>query len=307
MKDEFYIVLPSNSSMKYYPDNTTTRYTTHLPQSLTLYGSWSVSLAEIQIPMTILHVPPEGEQNYINFVTNRVTPNTETGVKYKEESVIQMPLTILHLPPEGEKNNFVTNSATSDAETDVDYKEERVCVPPGVYRSVDKLLDAINEISCVAEHLRFECGRNGYVTVERICSSCTNLEHAFYFSPVLNKILGFSHDRGIVVRRDSKYIDQRPAGLINGIPNMLFVYTDICEPYIIGDVHAPLLRVVPTTAADNYNYGSIKIKNFSPPRFIPLLRTSFQTITIDIRDEFGEPIPFEYGTLTVTLHFRRID
>lgn len=88
---------------------------------------------------------------------------------------------------------------------------------------------------------------------------------------------------------------------------MLFVYTDICEPYITEDVHTPLLRVVPSAIADNYNYGSIKIKSFSPPRYLPLLRTTFQTITIDIRDEFGEPIPFEHGTLTVTLQFRRTD
>lgn len=268
MKDEFYVVLPSNSSMEYYPDNKTTLYTTHLPQCLTLHGRWAVSLAEIQIPLTMLHVPPEGERNFINFVTNAVTPGVGASV---------------------------------------DYKEDRACVPPGVYRSIDKLLETINDIPFVSGHLSFQCGHNGYVTVTRICDTCTNLEHSFYFSAVLNKILGFSHDHGIVVRSDTKYTDQRPAGLNNGLPNTLFVYTDICEPYITGDVHTPLLRVVPSTVADNYNYGSIKIRNFSPPRFIPLLRTSFQAITIDIRDEFGEPIPFEYGTLTVTLHFRRID
>lgn len=267
MKDEFYMVLPSNSSMEYYPDNKTTRFTTHLPQCVTLHGSWSVSLAEIHIPMTILHVPPEGEQNFINIVTRVMKP--------------------------GAGLDFI--------------REDRICVPPGVYRSIDKLLETINEIKYVSGHLRFQCGHNGYVTVSRICNACTNSEHAFYFSDVLNKILGFSHDHGIVVQSDTKYIDQRPAGLTNGIPNMFFVYTDICEPYITGDVHTPLLRVVPSVAADNYNYGSVKIRHFSPPRFIPLLRTSFQTITIDIRDEFGEPIPFEYGTLTVTLHFHRID
>lgn len=270
MKDEFYIVLPSNSSMQYYPDNKTTRYTTHLPQCLTLHGDWAVSLAEIQIPLTMMHVPPEGEQNFINFVTNAVRRPPDTGV-------------------------------------DANYKEDRVSVPPGVYRSIDKLLETINDIPCVSGHLRFQCRRNGYVAVTRICDTCTNLEHSFYFSAVLNKILGFSHSRGVVVRSDTEYTDQRPAGLTNGIPNMLFVYTDICEPYITGDVHTPLLRVVPSTVTDNYNYGSVKIRNFSPPRFIPLLRTNFQTITIDIRDEFGESIPFEYGTLTVTLHFRRID
>jgi len=267
MKDEFYIVLPSNSSMKYYPDNMTTRYTTHLPQSVSLHGKWSVSLAEIHIPMTIFHVPPEGDKNFIHMVTNVIRPNT----------------------------------------ADIDFNEDRVCVPPGVYRSIDALLEAINELPCVRGHLKFQCTPNGYVSVTRICVACENLEHAYSFSPILNKILGFTHSSEMVVQSDASGMSQRPASLTNGIPTMLFVYTDICEPYITGDVHTPLLRVVPSAIADNYNYGSMKIKSFSPPRYLPLLRTTFQTITIDIRDEFGDPIPFEHGTLTVTLQFRRTD
>lgn len=267
MKDVFYIVLPSNSSMSYYPDNTTTRYTTHLPQSVSLHGSWGVSLAEIHIPMTLLHVPPEGEHNFINVTTNVAVPSSDAAA--------------------------------------VDFKEDRACVPPGVYRSVASLLDAINEIPCVIAHLKFSICNNGYVAVTRICSDCKNLEHAFHFSDALNKVLGYTHTSGLVVQRDAKCTAQRPANITNAIPDQLFVYTDICEPYITGDVHTPLLRVVPY--ADNYNYGSMKIRSFSPPRYIPLLRTSFQAITIDIRDEFGEPIPFEYGTLTVTLQFKRID
>lgn len=268
MKEEFYIVLPSNSSMDYYPDNLTTRYTTQLPQCVSLHGSWAVSLAEIHIPMTILHIPPEGDRNFINVVTNIAIPGTGA---------------------------------------DTDFRDDRACVPPGVYRSIDTLLEAINEIPCVAGHLKFQHARNGYVTVERICESCKNLEHAFFFSDVLNKVLGFTHSNDVVVQRECKYIAQKPANLSNGSPNMMYVYTDICEPYITGDVHTPLLRVVPTAAVDNCNYGSVKIRSFSPPRYVPLLRTSFQTITIDIRDEFGEPMPFEHGTLTVTLQFKRTD
>ena len=33
--------------------------------------------------------------------------------------------------------------------------------------------------------------------------------------------------------------------LWRGIPDKMFVYCDICEPYITGDVRTPLLRIVP--------------------------------------------------------------
>lgn len=268
MKDEFYIVLPSNSSMKYYPDNTTTRYTTYLPQCVSLHGKWSVSLAEIHIPMTFLHVPGDGEQNFINIATFAEDPDIDSGI---------------------------------------DFRNERISVPSGVYRNIDTLLKTINELPGVRGCFNFYYGSNGYVVTTCVCIECENTEHSFHFSSALNKILGYTHSSGIVVQKASSYIAHCPANLTNAIPDMLFIYTDICEPYITGDVHTPLLRVVPSSVDDNYNYGSMKIKSFSPFRYVPLLRTSFQTITIDIRDEFGDAIPFENGTLTVTLHFRRSD
>lgn len=49
-EDEFYLTLPSNSSMQYFPDNKTTNFVTQLPQQLKLDGQWEVALVEIQYP-----------------------------------------------------------------------------------------------------------------------------------------------------------------------------------------------------------------------------------------------------------------
>ena len=46
----FYLTLPSNSSMNYYPDNTLAHYTTVLAQDVDLSGRWEVGLSEIQYP-----------------------------------------------------------------------------------------------------------------------------------------------------------------------------------------------------------------------------------------------------------------
>jgi len=90
------------------------------------------------------------------------------------------------------------------------------------------------------------------------------------------------------------------------IPDKMFVYCDICEPYITGDVRTPLLRIVPVEIrSHNYAFGANLVKHFSFPNYIPMRRTNFRTIEIDIRDHLGKKIPFEFGTLTVTLHFKR--
>ena len=52
MSHQFYITLPSDSSMKYYPDNTVAKFVTKLPEPIKLEGEYEVGLAEIIYPRT---------------------------------------------------------------------------------------------------------------------------------------------------------------------------------------------------------------------------------------------------------------
>ena len=50
--EDFYITLPSNSSISYYPDNTLANFRTKLPQPIHLDVSYEVALTEIHFPVT---------------------------------------------------------------------------------------------------------------------------------------------------------------------------------------------------------------------------------------------------------------
>lgn len=52
MEGQFYLTLPSNSSMKLYPNNTLADFTINLSPPLDLSGDWEVALSEIQYPHT---------------------------------------------------------------------------------------------------------------------------------------------------------------------------------------------------------------------------------------------------------------
>lgn len=52
----FYVTLPSDSSMKYYPNNTVTRFRTQLASNLSLPGSWEVGMAEVAYPHSWFNV-----------------------------------------------------------------------------------------------------------------------------------------------------------------------------------------------------------------------------------------------------------
>ena len=51
MASQFYLTLPSNSSMEYFPANTLTNFKTKLAQPLELIGEWEVALSEFQYPV----------------------------------------------------------------------------------------------------------------------------------------------------------------------------------------------------------------------------------------------------------------
>ncbi|ELT89958.1 hypothetical protein CAPTEDRAFT_198373 [Capitella teleta] len=54
----FYLVLPSNSSFDFYPDNTVANYTIRLPRDIELSGDWEVGLEEIQYSHNWFSIQP---------------------------------------------------------------------------------------------------------------------------------------------------------------------------------------------------------------------------------------------------------
>lgn len=272
MDEEFYIVLPSNSSSDYFPGNTTSCFKTHLPRSLSLPGRWCVCLADMQVPQTFLHVAREEERSFVEI---------HSSVEERE------PLAL-------------------DKVVDVKQWRERSVVASGIYTSIDDLVTAVNETRSFKGHLKFTYlpENGGRVQVKRICGETCAL-HDFKLSRELSHMLGFTAPLISLLKPGRSAMSDQPACLASGLPNLLFVYTDICEPYITGDMHSPLLNVV-SIDVGNYMFGKTETKTFTTPKYIPLLHTNFEVIEIDIRDAFGRPAPFEYGTCTVTLHFKKI-
>ena len=121
----------------------------------------------------------------------------------------------------------------------------------------------------------------------------------------VRQILGFENGQTEKFElREDGIEGHTPMNLYSAMPTNLLVYADICKPYITGDVYTRLLRNI---AMDHTfgSYGGIVSKSFSQPIYIPLICPSFETIKIDLRSPTGHHVQFDYGTLTVTLHFRK--
>lgn len=294
---EFYLVLPSNSSMRYFKDNTTTCFTTHLSHEIRLNGEWCVGLAEIHIPCTIPHIKKSADETNYKF--------------YTSEDILKSSI----------------------------FLESFHEIPYGIYRDIDHFVECLNKSSALLKkHLKFVPAPHaqGHYMTELSCANSDagcGITHYLKLNEKIGRILGFdpspddlpqthsnefpntsssSNDTDqyasvklVANEKNPSITGNRPACLTRAIPEHLFIYSDVCEPYAVGDTQASLLRIVSLDNA-NYKFGATVVKHFAPIKYIPLMKNSFQNIIIDIRDAIGRPAAFEYGTLTLTLHFKRV-
>lgn len=170
-------------------------------------------------------------------------------------------------------------------------------IPDGYYDNLKAVISILNEI--LADLLTIEISTDNH---DRVFIECINKSVESIFLP--DKIclyLGFEPNTNFIKKHISKFTPNYNLS----INDLMFIYTDIVEPSVVGDTLAPLLRI---TALEpyKYNFGSGYIQRvFNPVQYIPLAIREFETIDIDIRTAVGELMPFAYGTLCLKLHFKK--
>ena len=98
-----------------------------------------------------------------------------------------------------------------------------------------------------------------------------------------------------------------PYDLISGI-NLIFLYTDLIEYQNTGDVKAPILRVIDSgKRVENVELSSsqsLERTSFVDLQFKKLLVQNIQTISMQLRCETGNLVPFNgTGQAVLTLKF----
>jgi len=134
--------------------------------------------------------------------------------------------------------------------------------------------------------------------VELLNSSNFN---AYLNSTLMNKF-------GIVNMQDEGFAGGRHIAKnqydINGeTVQTLFVYCDILELVVVGDVMAPLLRMVDMKRKESYG------KMQETPHallYVPLQKKQFDTIEINIMTDTGDPVHFVDGKTVTFLEFMRL-
>ena len=115
---------------------------------------------------------------------------------------------------------------------------------------------------------------------------------------------------GVLMKRKGSHEPQFAYDIVR--IHSLMIYSNLVENSIVGDTKALLLRCFPFISklkeGDIITTGQyMNYQTFSNPQFRPLLKNSFLSIHIDLRDIAREKIPFvSVGITRLVLMFRKV-
>ena len=89
---------------------------------------------------------------------------------------------------------------------------------------------------------------------------------------------------------------------LNTSYHQLYVYSDIASYTYIGDVTAPVLRVVPFQQTKSDIHSHKEILNL---HYVPVAKSFIDQVHISIKGDTGYDVPFITGRSLIKLHFRQ--
>ena len=251
-----YLTLPSDSSAAFFPENTTACFVTKLPERIKLDGDYEIGLTELIHPKNLINFYNSDENYWVGFASD-----DEGKVSWK--------------------NNFIW----------------KVYVDSGFYQNETEFADRLTRktADAILSHARDKTLK---ITFKYDAFTCKfSFEQnsdltwpILYMSKDLKEFVGITdrrHGLSNVTGTENFHLSQTL--------DLIYVYCNLVSHQYVGDIKAPLLRVV------DFKGNHI----FSNPYYVPLALHEFDCLEINLRTALGKPFPFTFGRSVAIVHIRK--
>lgn len=277
MKD-FYLTLLSDSSVNTFPNNKQCSFTVRLNHTIQLKKeNWEVALTEIITPSEILNISDQNNFFFLTFIDQLLL--NRIGMRRMKE---------------------ICNTDAADH-----CPEYKLSISKGNYSSPQHLVE---EIQTAIDTNHGDLLRKVHSTIsisygktsKRIKVSAENSKQVrIRFPPSLGETLGLDPELfGTPIGNEKHAFKYEPE--LNTNYSQMYVYSDVASFTFIGDVQAPILRVVPFKTTKEFNH-----QEFLNLHYVPVAKSFIDEIYINIKGDNGEDIPFITGKTLIKLHFRQ--
>jgi len=319
----FYLTLPSNSSMSYYPENTLANYITKLPQAFDLKGDWEVGLYEIQFPITWYNNYEEEAKLFLLSLNDGDTDFVDVSPPYGHYEHPQLLVSQMN-------DVLLLKGKQPDSRLNYDDTSKVVTVSPVGASAAKEIAAPVVRFSFqpISKKIsvEFKPKSKAYSSVtlrmskglaELLGFEWQSVEEAAKTTDAINSDVSLDDHQKSMAKRAARRFTESTKDMVELTPGKplytaervcdlqrgfysLFVYCDLVEPTVLGDTKVPLLRTVNISGKENLTVGRV----YQNVQYIPVHRKQFDTIELDIRDDTGRKVPFERGKVVITLHFR---
>jgi len=299
--DQFTVILPETKILS--------NFTTKLPQAITLEGAWEVGVSEITLTQSVKTFIPTFRFDLLSYDANN---ENFTKVHSDKQAFV-----------EGREffKEDLQNEMNAITSFYFGYDPDDRTDPDNLARQ--KLYDVLQQLPNVKiENNKFVLRpgillNNELIIARPDINFCRNIgidyAHIMKFSrDLFSEYSKFYANGGLIgtVFREPVIFTSLPFGL-DGI-KCFNVYTDICQHGIVGTQLKSLLRRINMT--DKNIFGDQVIITFDHPQYSRVITKSLSEIQINIKEciknshveEQETFIPFQFGEVIVTLHFRQI-
>lgn len=295
-KNQFYITLPSNT--KYAETgkvNTTSNFRVTLPQRIHLEGDWVVGLCEIIYPHTWVNIR-DGEENVIKMLYVPLQKWIRVKIKPGHYATIEKVLLAVTdaIEEESARLEFILQSIVAAKLNNLD--EAAASAETTTMTSAapkKKILSVVERFPTVSESLSFTLDEQ--LQRVRILFNNQTIDN-IELPASLQHMLGFKEKTVQHSNTIASYYPDLRAGF-----ESLYVYSNIIDNQFVGDVQVPLLRIVNVTG----NRLDIVDRIYDNPHYCNVLQKDIETIEMYLKNDFGEPISFEFGKVVIKLHFKK--
>ena len=242
MTNDFYLTLPSNASMKMYPDNTLAHYITYLPQRIDLTGEWKCGLAEIQYPYTWCNI----EVDDIWFFLKKHEPVGQTPIA----GYYKGPVTLMNHVNKGLSRMWTDKTRAKFSYSSITQKITLHMTPSTEF--------TIPYLSALVRMLGFE---PSVVSSPPAADMTRTHVHPrpggtdIGLTPSTSVVLPLEEipDGSYTYRKEAENVVHMDQGF-----DTIYIYTDVVESRIVGDSLAPLLRALSVSGSHGFGKGSVE-------------------------------------------------
>ena len=291
--NDFYITLPSNVKNDFY-NNTIANYRTKLATNLKLDDKWRVGIASISYTNSW-----DVKSEYAGF---RFSYQHIYFTDYKDESFENIDLTefvkVEDIITEMNERieNYEKRKNVRLPHFQINKMTNRVEFKPVFVKNAMIFPHLSDNLATV---LGFDNQRmDAYITKKH------NEYRAEWESLTLSQKWNSFYTFHVKEPEESDYtyISDNPYNILPTF-STLYVYCDLVKHNFVGDSYTQLMRIV--EVPPNSKFRDQILFNYSNIHYMPLQLTEFDTIEIHIKDDLNQSIPFLFGRVIITLHFKR--